>query len=119
MPLLVAVVLVGLVGAAITLVGVASILQFHGRFSLGVGAMLVLYGLMVLAAAWLGRGRHPLAFGAMTTVSLLHATVIASTANGSDAWWLWPFLVPVIVTLVCLMLPSSREALGRYGRRED
>ena len=113
MPLTIAVWLVALAGLLLIGVGVASILQFEGRFSLGVGVMLVIYGLGVLGAAWLGRHQHILAFGAMTSVTVLHGLVIASTANGSHAWWLWPFLVPVAVTFVCLMWPSTRRALGR------
>ena len=119
LPLRAAVVLVGAAGLALALLGLGTIIQWHGRFSLGVGAMLVLYGLGVLGIAWLGRRRHPLAFGAMTAASVLHALVVVSTARGSGAWWLWLLLVPVLATLVCLMAPSTRRALGHYTLRED
>ena len=118
-PLQLAVLLVGLAGAGLTAVGLGAMLQFHGRFSLGVGLMLVLYGLGVMAAAWLGYKRHLLAFGAMVSVTLLHIAVVASTARGSRATWLWWFEIPLVVTLVCLLVPSSLRALGRLPRTED
>lgn len=113
-PLRAALLLLALTGAALVLLGILTMLQRHGRFSVGVGGMLVLYGLGVIGLAWLGQRRHPLAFGAMTAATVLHALVVVSTARGSGVWWLWLVLVPVLVTLVCLMWPSSRRELGHY-----
>lgn len=119
MPLRLAVGLVAAVGLALVVLGVATIVQWHGRFSLGVGAMLGLYGLGVLGIAWLGRRHHPLAFGAMTAATVLHGLVVVSLARGGGAWWLWLLLVPLVATFACLMAPATRRVLGHYTLSED
>ena len=99
-------------------VGVGVIAQMHGRFSIGVGSMLVLYGLLVTAIAWMGWKRHPLAFGLMVSATVLHILVVGSTANGSKVWWLWLVEIPLVATIVCLMVPSTRRLLG-HGPSHD
>lgn len=110
--------LIAVAGLALVAVGVVSVLQFHGRFSLGIGAMLLIYGASVIGVAWLGRRHHPLAYGAMTFVTILHGFVIGSTAYGSRAWWLWLLLVPVVFTIGCLIHPDTRRTLGHYTERD-
>lgn len=115
-PLTVAVVLTGL--AALLLVGLAVTVmgQGHGRFSLGVGLSLLLYGALVAGIALLAWLKHPLGYGPIVAVNVLHGCVIASTALGSQAWWLWLGLIPVVVAVGCLLLPDVRAELGRGGR---
>ena len=111
-PVLTAVASVAVTALVLIVLGVAVVAQLHGRFSLGVGAMLLIYGLGMAGVAWLGWKRHPLAFGAMFFLSLLNAMVIISTANGSKAWWLLGALVAPVITLGCLLMPSARAELG-------
>lgn len=111
-PVLTAVASVAVTALVLIVLGVAVVAQLHGRFSLGVGAMLLIYGLGMAGVAWLGWKRHPLAFGAMFFLSLLNAMVIISTANGSKAWWLLAALVAPALTLGCLLMPSARAELG-------
>ncbi|MGD7731788.1 hypothetical protein ACQCX5_02360 [Propionibacteriaceae bacterium G57] len=93
--------------------GVSVMAQGHGRFSVGVGAALLVYGVAVAGIAWLGWKKHPLAFGPMMGANVLHAMVIASTANGSKALWLWFGLIPVVASIVALLWPSTRAEFGR------
>ena len=101
-----------LVGLAVAVMG-----QGHGRFSLGVGLSLLMYGALVGGISVLAWRRHQLAYGPIVAVNVLHGLVIASTASGSQVWWLWFGLVPVVVAIACLLLPRVRAELGRGGQR--
>lgn len=116
-PLLAAVVITALSG--LLLVGLAAVVmaQGHGHFSLGVGLSLLMYGALVGGIAWLGWRTHPLAYGPMMAVNVLHGCVIASTALGSQAWWLWLGLVPVVAAILCLLNSEVRQKFGRGARR--
>ncbi|MGD8213540.1 hypothetical protein [Aestuariimicrobium sp. Y1814] len=106
-----------LTAALLVALAVFVMAQGHGRFSLGVGAALLGYGALVAAIAWLGWKRHPLGYGPLVGVTLLHGCVVASTAWGSQAWWLWFGLLPALVAIVCLLAPVVREEFGRTGAR--
>lgn len=92
-------------------VGLASMLQQHGVFSLGVGSMLLIYGALVALVALAGLKRWPLARGGLVASSLLHVMVGISTLQGSHAYWL---LIPTALaaaTLVGAIMPSTRVFL--------
>ena len=112
-PLLVAVAITAVTSLVLAGLGFSALLQQHGRFSVGVGVALLLYGLMVGLVAWLGWRKQPLAYGPLVALSVLHGMVIASTANGSSVWWLWLGLIPVAAAVVCLLLPVVRTEFGR------
>lgn len=84
----------------------------HAGFSAGVSAMLALYGLLVAGIGVMLWRRVALGFGLGVALSLLHLLAFTSLAHGH---WAWPLLVAAAVslaTLVLLLLPRSRRALG-------
>lgn len=106
-----------LVALLVVVVGVLA--QGHGRFSLGIGVMLAIYAASMAVAAWAGWRVHRLAYGAMMGLSVVNAFVVASTANSSHALWLWPLLLPVLVTIGALLTRSARAAFGRLDVAQD
>lgn len=117
--LVVAVVITALTGLLLVGLAVSVMAQGHGHFSLGVGLALLMYGALVTGIAWLGWLRHPFGYGPIMAVNVLHGCVIASTAMGSQAWWLWFGLVPVVVAILCLLVPEVRTEFGRGPRRHQ
>lgn len=118
-PLGVAAALTGLFALVTIVLGVGSALQFHGRFSAGVGIMLVMYGAMlgwIAYAAW--RQRFYIR-GALLASALLNLGVaVSSLSSNVPLWSLITLLSAVIV--VCAVLPSTSQALRRSrGDRTD
>jgi hypothetical protein len=118
-PLSVAAGLTGLFALATIILGVGSALQFHGRFSAGVGIMLVMYGSLlgwIAYAAW--RQRFYIR-GALLASALLNLGVaVSSLSSNVPLWSLITVLSAVIV--VCSVLPSTTLALRRSrGDRTD
>lgn len=95
-----------LAGVTFVSLGVAALAQQHAAFSLGVGIVLVAYGLLVCAIAWFGWRGATFASGAMIAAGLLHLATAASYATGDG--WFWAVLI-AIVPLVTVIL----AVLGR------
>lgn len=114
-PLIVAVVITGLTALLLIGLAISVMAQGNGDFSLGVGLSLLMYGLLVAGVTVLGARRSTLGYGPIVGVNVLHGCVIASTAMGSQAWWLWFGLVPVVAAILCLLLPDVRVEFGRGG----
>ena len=118
-PLSVAAGLTGLFALVAIALGVGSALQFHGRFSAGVGIMLVMYGALlgwIAYAAW--RQRFYIR-GALLASALLNLGVAVSSLSSNVPLW---SLVTVIsaVIVVCAVLPGTTQALRRSrGDRTD
>lgn len=100
-----------LFAAAFVVVGIGSMLQQHGRFSIGVGAMLVIYGLFVGFAALAGWRAWPLARGGMVSLALLHLMSSVSIARGSGTAWMWLSAALALATVVAAVMPSTRAWL--------
>ncbi|MGJ6979402.1 hypothetical protein ACSDQ9_02560 [Aestuariimicrobium soli] len=106
-PLMIAGLLTLLAAMALVAVGVAVVAQVHGIFSVGVGAMLLLYGLMVGAigvVAVRGRGWSS---GAVVAAAVLHVLVVVAIARHANPWW-WALLVPLVATAVAGVLARVR-----------
>lgn len=93
--------------------GIGSLAVRNGVFSAGIGAMLLVYGLIVLGVAWAAWRGQGWANGAMVASSLLHLLVGASTARGSHQPWMWAFAAVALVTL----LAAGRLHLAELRRR--
>lgn len=110
-----------MVGAAISAlaliaIGIASIVARGAVFGLGVGIMLIVYGLLVGAGAWLGWARSGLARGVIVAPALLHLATAISLAGGGDLPQLIGGVVAAAffaVIIVAAVLPSTREVLGK------
>jgi hypothetical protein len=118
-PLTVAAGLTGLFALVTIVLGVGSVLQFHGRFSAGVGIMLLMYGALlgwIAYAAW--RQRFYIR-GALLASALLNLGVAVSSLSSNVP--LWSVITLVSATIVgCAVLPSTTQALRRSrGDRTD
>jgi hypothetical protein len=116
LPLSTAALLVWLVGAVVAALGVGTVAQLHGRFSAGVGVMLLVYAAVL---AWVGWSAWTLRFyarGMLVGTGLLHLFLaVSSMAAGNVAIWTAVSVVSV-VTVVAAMLPSTSAALDRARR---
>jgi hypothetical protein len=118
-PLTVAAGLTGLFALVTIVLGVGSVLQFHGRFSAGVGIMLLMYGALlgwIAYAAW--RQRFYIR-GALLASALLNLGVAVSSLSSNVPLWSVITLVSATI-VVCAILPSTTQALRRSrGDRTD
>ncbi len=113
----VAVVGAGLSGMGIIGVGIASMASANAGFSLGIGAVLISYGALVLFGAWLGVRRSAWARGMIVAPALLHIATAVSFMSSDDTPQVVGAsvaLVALVVTVVAAVLPSTREALGAW-----
>ncbi|MEO7586667.1 MAG: hypothetical protein ABIS84_01425 [Arachnia sp.] len=118
----VAVVGAAVAGLGIVGVGVGSIAAAHAAFSLGIGAVLIGYGLLVLFGAWLGARRNPWARGLIVAPALLHIATAASLMQSEDTTQVVgaaAALVLLVATVVAAVLPSTHRALARPGSVQD
>lgn len=100
----------GIFALAFLIVGIGALVQRHGRFSAGVGAMLLLYGAFVALAAWGAWRGASLSRGGIVTAALIHLFMGQSIArNGQPLAWLAFALA--LVTLVAAVTPASTRAL--------
>lgn len=102
--------LTAVAAAAFAVVGIVSILTRPSEFSLGVGAMLVIYAALVGAVAWLCWRRVSLASGTVVAAGLLHTLVLGSFVTSGHTPWLALLLPIPIATVVAGVLPSYRRA---------
>ncbi len=94
--------------------GVASITARWTTFGVGIGVVLIVYGLLVGAGAYLGMKRVPLARGMMVAPALLHLASAASFATSNDVpQRIGSGLAGVffVVVVAAALLPSTRRAL--------
>ncbi|RMB58859.1 hypothetical protein [Tessaracoccus antarcticus] len=109
-------------GVGIVGVGVGSIAAAHAAFSIGIGAVLIGYGLLVAFGAWLGARRNPFARGLIVAPALLHIATVASlmqSAETPQVVGLGAVLLLLVATVVAAVLPSTRLALARPAAGED
>lgn len=102
-------------GIAVVGVGVGSMAVSGGAFSLGIGAVLIGYGALVLCGAWLGLRRSPWARGMIVAPALLHvATAVSVIQSGGGAQVIGASaaLVVLVATVVAGVLPATHRALG-------
>lgn len=99
-------------------VGVGSIVAGHGRFSIGVGTMLIGYALIVaLLGRWLLR-RVSWADGPLVASGILHLIVVISLVGSGAPVWILSLAVLAGVSVVGALLPASRRWLaGDPGSR--
>ena len=101
-------------GLAFVGVGIASIVDAHAGFSLGIGLVLIGYGAVVLLGAWLGLRRSPWARGLIVAPALLHIATAVSLLQSDDTPQVLGAavaLLVLVVTVVAAVLPTTREAL--------
>ncbi|MFZ0531057.1 MAG: hypothetical protein WAL91_11050, partial [Propionicimonas sp.] len=99
----------GVVGLALIGLAVASLASGHGDFSGGVGVALLVYGALILAAAWaLWRG-SVLGRGPVVATGLLN--LIAAISFTATAPWAWAVAIVSAATVVGAALPSTSRAL--------
>lgn len=103
--------LTALSGVAFVAVGAVAFAQGHGRFSWGVGSVLVVYGLLVMLLAILLWRRVALAQGLVIASSLLHIGVLWSVASGEWAWLVRGLILIPLAAVVACLLPATREVL--------
>ena len=101
-------------GVAVVGVGIASIADARAGFSIGIGAMLIGYGLLVLLGAWLGLRRSPWARGLIVAPALLHIATAISLLSSDDTPQVAGAavaLVLLVATVVAAVLPATRRVL--------
>ncbi|MHB1007801.1 MAG: hypothetical protein ACYC1E_00915 [Propionibacteriaceae bacterium] len=111
-PLTIAAVLTALFALAVIGVAVASALQPHGQFSLGVGIMLSLYGALLAWVAWTTWRQRFYVRGALVGSALLNLAVAVSSFGSNVTLWSVVALLSAVIA-VCGVLPSTSRALTR------
>lgn len=103
-----------LTGVTVLATGALSLAQAHGRFSTGVGSMLLMYGLVVLLLGVAALRGVPAVRGAVVAAGLLHVIVVASmAANGAPSlWWLELPLVLTLGAALVLIPPPKSSAVS-------
>ncbi len=109
-------------GFGIIGVGVGSIADARAGFGIGIGAVLIGYGLIVLLGAWLGLRRSPWARGLIVAPALLHVATAVSLLSSDDKPQVFGAavaLVLLVVVVVAAVLPATREALTGPAGSDD
>ena len=111
-PLLaVAIILTALTGLAFVVSGIAALVANSRTFGLGVGAMLIGYGALLILIAWLVLRGRSWALGLIVASSLLHALAVGSFLTSQDRTQF--VLMLVIAPFVLATLVASVLAVGR------
>lgn len=109
-------------GFGIVGVGIGSIIGAHASFSVGIGAILIGYGALVLLGAWLGVRRSPWARGLIVAPALLHIATAVSLLQSDDTPQVigaTAALVVLVATVVAAVLPSTAAALGGHAAPDE
>ena len=111
-PLTVAAVLTGVFAVVVIGLGIGSSVQSHGRFSIGVGVMLLLYGALLGWIAFTTWRQRFYIRGALVGSALLNLAVAVSSLSSNVAVW---SVVAVLSAVIagCGVLPSTTLALKR------
>lgn len=103
-------------------IGVASIAARFATFGIGIGIMLIVYGVLVGLGAWLGLKRIALARGLMVAPALLHLASAISLVGGGDT----PQRIGAGIAAACFavivvaaLLPGTRLALSSVDQHPD
>ena len=116
--LTVAALLVWLIALAVAGVGISSAVQLHGRFSAGVGVMLMAYAALL---AWVGFAAWRCRFysrGMLVGTGLLPLLLAGSSLQaGNVLVWLAVGAVSA-VTVACAFAPATAKALRLTGPDE-
>ncbi len=102
-------------GCGIIGVGIGSIAAAHAGFSLGIGAVLIVYGALVLLGAYLGLRRSAWARGMIVAPALLHIATAVSLLGSDDTPQSVGSVAAIflfVATVVAAVLPSTHRALG-------
>ena len=111
-PLLaVAIILTALTGLAFVVSGIAALVANSRTFGLGVAAMLIGYGALLILIAWLVLRGRSWALGLIVASSLLHALAVGSFLTSQDRAQF--VLMLVIAPFVLATLVTSVLAVGR------
>lgn len=114
----VAIVGTALSALALVVMGVASIASRWALFGVGIGVVLIVYGLLVGVGAWLGIRRLALARGMMVAPALLHLASALSLATSNGIPQRIGAVTAAVVfagIVVAAILPSTRRALNAGG----
>lgn len=104
-----------LTAVGLVVVGLGSVAAQWSRFGFGIGMVLVVYGVLVGAGAWLGMRRSRVGLGLMVAPALLHLAVAVDLGLHGDtpqrvgAWLAAALFVTI---LVAAFMPSTRRALS-------
>lgn len=102
-----------LAGMAFVGVGIGSVVVRAALFSWGVGAMLVLYGGLLILVGWSAWRGYAFATGAMVATALLNTATVGSYATGT--MWYLPaimLILPVTTLIAAIWLRVIRAAEG-------
>jgi hypothetical protein len=118
-PLTVAAVLTGVFALVVIGLGIGSSVQAHGRFSIGVGVMLALYGLLLGWIAYTTWRQRFYIRGALVGSALLNLAVALSSLSSNVALWSVVAVLSAVIA-ACGVLPSTTLAMKRArGDRQD
>lgn len=116
-PLLgICIILTALTGLTIVGVGIASYLANTKTFGIGVMAMLVAYGLMLVGVAWATSLAQRWALGLIVASSLLHALVVGSFLTTNDRAQFTGMLIVapfVAATVITAVLAVGRNEMAK------
>jgi len=98
--------------SALVIAGVAvgSVAGGHGRFALGVAAMLVVYAVLLGLIGWAAHRARSWADGLLIGSALLHIAVLVSLLGSGAPRWFWSILlIPGAVLVAAVMLSLGRR----------
>ncbi len=90
-------------------VGVASIVIGGGLFAAGVGAMLLIYAVLLGLVGWAAHHGTSWADGLLVASSLLHLIVVISLLSSGSPPWFLIFALRAAVVLVAAFMPATRR----------
>lgn len=100
---------------AVGAVGVASIAVGHGAFAAGVGAMLLIYAVLVAVVGWLVVRGVSWADGLLVASGILHLVIVISLVSSGGPAWILVFAAVAVLAVVAAMMPASRNWSARRG----
>lgn len=111
-PLAVAAVLTGVFALVVVGLAIGSAVQPHGRFSIGVGVMLLLYGVLLGWIAYTTWRQRFYIRGALVGSALLNLAVALSSLSSNVPLWSVVALLSAVIA-GCGVLPSTTAAMKR------
>lgn len=105
--------LTALAALGVIVLGAVAIAVNPRTFGVGIGGILICYGALLVAVAWLAATGRRWAMGLIVASSLLHLLVLGSFISALPGDWV-PFGVSVAVaSLVLVTLVSALVVVGR------
>ena len=101
-------------GLAVLVLAGLALAAGHGTFSAGIAVLLLVYGAMVLLAAWAFWRLARFARGPVVATAVLHLFVAVAAAKDAQVGWIASLVaLAQVVCIVCVLLRLTTTAFAR------